>query len=677
MADDEIFYLPPDDPDLDRPYITAREFQEATKTAVRTISTDFDTSVSFAGEMACTDGNRVILPQVNPERMMTHREVNVGRGYANHESLHKLLTDFKHGQTWMKKMMNTSRPFTVHMGQAIEDVRIEHGGQSLYAGISKSIDKTAEQVCKEFKKIAEEEPKMCKDPWKVLPVAVTWIGRMKLGYPSPVIKQAFDNLSDDIKKRAELIASATLGLPHGVQGVGQVDQALAHNGSRFGMELAEKVANELAKDIPPPPVEEIAVPHMAGDTGSKTKGKGKKGEANASSGADAGKQDEKKSSMMSGQDKSEARGHGSQMSPEKGDILQRPEPTPFDPELNQVLKHFTPKQSKGKYNKNKGAFTYDDDSIEEPEEALKEPDFYRSEYKRARDSLGSKLGTMRRKLEKALITKTEADYETSRVGKLNIRKKSAELFMGGSNIRRKRTEGDAIDTAVSLLVDCSGSMSGQPMVLAGHSAIALSECLSAGGVPYEVLGHTTLRLTQGSRSLLTNQKTKYETDKEGYSEPVEENRWEREEALYMPVFKPFDKPLNQCKHLMGFIPNASHSCNADADALLYAGERLMKRRETNKILMLIADGYPAWHGAGDQNEITRRAVVKLNRDGIKTIGLGINCDSVKQFFERWVVVNEIDDLSKHVLDQVAKMILGQRFHIDNSDLLKGESNGTK
>ena len=128
---------------------------------------------------------------------------------------------------------------------------------------------------------------------------------------------------------------------------------------------------------------------------------------------------------------------------------------------------------------------------------------------------------------------------------------------------------------------------------------------------------------------------------------------------------------------MGFIPNASHSCNADADALLYAGERLMKRPETNKILMLIADGYPAWRGEGNLTEITRRAVVKLNRDGIKTIGIGINCDSVKQFFERWVVVKHVDDLSKHVLDQVAKMILGQRFHIDNSDLIKGESNGTK
>ena len=118
--------------------------------------------------------------------------------------------------------------------------------------MAKSIDKTAEQVCKEFKVVADKDPSICKDPWKVLPVAVTWIGRMKLGYPSPTIKQAFDQLAPDIQRRASLIADVVIGMPTGVKGVGQVDQPTAWNGSRQGMALAEKVANELAQDVPPP-----------------------------------------------------------------------------------------------------------------------------------------------------------------------------------------------------------------------------------------------------------------------------------------------------------------------------------------------------------------------------------------------------------------------------------------
>lgn len=654
MSDKETFFLPTDDPDLDRDYITGREFKDGTRSAVRTISTDFDTNVVFAGDQACTDGSRVVLPQCEDDKMMTHRQVNVGRGYANHESLHKLLTDFDEGQKWLRKMYETKRGFTAHMGQAIEDVRIENGGKSLYPGMAKSIDKTAEQVCKEFKVVADKDPSICKDPWKVLPVAVTWIGRMKLGYPSPTIKQAFDQLAPDIQRRASLIADVVIGMPTGVKGVGQVDQPTAWNGSRQGMALAEKVANELAQDVPPPTEQPMENPNGSksgdgsGNTSKKTKTKAK---GNASGAKDS---DEQSGSGLQEVENTTSRSHGASEGSQEN-VLQG-EPQSFNPNLDQVVEHFVPKRDNKRTKTLKGSFTTEDDKIEEPKQAIREPDFYRAEYMNARNSMGSKLATMRRKLEKALITKTDTDYETSRTGRLNIRGKASSLIMGGANVRRKKVEGESIDTAVTLLVDCSGSMHGQPMVLAGHSAIALSECLSAGQIPYEVIGHTTTSLTRKNSDLYYDQGKRYE----------------RECGVYMPLFKPFDKNLNQCRHLMGFIPTASDNSNADADALLYAGRRLLEREESNKILMLLADGYPAWRGRGDQNQLTRDAVVRLQDQGVKCVGIGINCDSVKQFFENWVVVEDLNDLSKHVLDQVAKMILGSRFNVDNTDLIKSK-----
>lgn len=653
MSDKETFFLPTDDPDLDRDYITGREFKDGTRSAVRTISTDFDTNVVFAGDQACTDGSRVVLPQCEDDKMMTHRQVNVGRGYANHESLHKLLTDFDEGQKWLRKMYETKRGFTAHMGQAIEDVRIENGGKSLYPGMAKSIDKTAEQVCKEFKVVADKDPSICKDPWKVLPVAVTWIGRMKLGYPSPTIKQAFDQLAPDIQRRASLIADVVIGIPTGVKGVGQVDQPTAWNGSRQGMALAEKVANELAQDVPPPQEQPMENPNgnKSGDSsGSPSKTSRRKSEGKSG----AKDSEEESSSGLKEVENTTSRSHGASEGSEEN-VLQG-EPQSFNPNLDQVVEHFVPKRDNKRTKTLKGSFTTEDDKIEEPKQAVREPDFYRGEYMNARNSMGSKLATMRRKLEKALITKTDTDYETSRTGKLNIRGKASSLIMGGANVRRKKVEGESIDTAVTLLVDCSGSMHGQPMVLAGHSAIALSECLSAGQIPYEVIGHTTTSLKRKNSDLFYDQGKRYE----------------RECGVYMPLFKPFDKNLNQCRHLMGFIPTASDNSNADADALLYAGRRLLEREESNKILMLLADGYPAWRGRGDQNQLTRDAVVRLQDQGVKCVGIGINCDSVKQFFENWVVVEDLNDLSKHVLDQVAKMILGNRFNVDNSDLIKSK-----
>tara|TARA_B100002051_G_scaffold251388_1_gene263674 strand:- start:357 stop:731 length:375 start_codon:yes stop_codon:yes gene_type:complete len=122
---------------------------------------------------------------------------------------------------------------------------------------------------------------------------------------------------------------------------------------------------------------------------------------------------------------------------------------------------------------------------------------------------------------------------------------------------------------------------------------------------------------------------------------------------------------------MGFIPTASDNSNADAEAILMATERLRLRQERNKILMVLADGYPAWSGDhGCQATMTREAVELIqNKYGVKAVGIGINCDSVSKFFERYVVVNEIDDLAKNCLDQIAKMILGERFNVDNSQLI--------
>ena len=67
----DTFYLPPDDPDMDREYITGEEFQKGTQTAVRTLSSDFDTDVIFAGEQAKTDGKQVVLPLTEQDKMMT------------------------------------------------------------------------------------------------------------------------------------------------------------------------------------------------------------------------------------------------------------------------------------------------------------------------------------------------------------------------------------------------------------------------------------------------------------------------------------------------------------------------------------------------------------------------------------------------------------------------------
>jgi len=700
------FYLPKNDPDLDRDYIRGSEYMDGTRTAIRTISSDFDTKVVFEGEGAATNGDYVIMPMQDQDAMMTHRQVNVGRGYANHESLHKLLTDFVVGAKWLTEMAKTGRHFTASMGQAIEDIRIESGGCKLYPGMPKSIDKTAEEVCRHFAENhkSDIEGGILNDPWKMLPLAVTWIGRIKLGYPSEVIRTAFDQLGEDVKRRATLVADAVLnGIEHGVEGVGQVNKSLAHKGFAQGIKLAERVADELAKELPPEKPDGPGKGKTKGtgaDTGTrKGEGTGEDGDdADGDGPGDGGSGDQDKGDGDDADDAVEKTQHGENEASEggkasktKGDgsdtighgaseadreTALTPEPTPMDHDLNivkELLSNHTMSKETGRAVKqtvHKVPFTTADDVIGIPKHALKNAAHYRKEYHAAKKVLGSRVATMRRKLERALIAKVTCDYETGISGRLNVRSKAPNIIMGSDHIYRRRIEGDEIDTAVTLLVDCSGSMQGEPMKLAGHSAIALAEALESGNVPYEVIGHTTMSLSGESWERLRNIKTVY--DEEGKC--IAMTGYARECAIYMPVFKPFDKALRQCYHTMGMIPTSADGANADACALREAGDRLLKRHESKKVLLLLADGYPAWStsfNTKDRDAYTRDAVANLEARGITCVGIGIASDCVKRYFPKWVIINSIDDLSKTVLDQIAKMIIGERFTVDNASLIGG------
>ena len=52
----DTFFLPPDDPDLDKGYITGREYMNGVVTGVKTISSKMKTNVIFSGVGADKDG---------------------------------------------------------------------------------------------------------------------------------------------------------------------------------------------------------------------------------------------------------------------------------------------------------------------------------------------------------------------------------------------------------------------------------------------------------------------------------------------------------------------------------------------------------------------------------------------------------------------------------------------
>lgn len=106
----------------------------------------------------------------------------------------------------------------------------------------------------------------------------------------------------------------------------------------------------------------------------------------------------------------------------------------------------------------------------------------------------SMTGTIQKNLERAFAARKLSHVTPGcRSGKLRA---SALYRLASGDVRvfEKREPALVTHAAVSLLIDCSGSMAGAPMRLAAVSAYALSTVLARLGVPFEVAGFTTLKI---------------------------------------------------------------------------------------------------------------------------------------------------------------------------------------
>lgn len=688
---------PVEDPDLDLPSITGRAFQDGTSTAVRTIGRDHNISLSFQGDVAATNGTNVILPEVDPIAQLTRRQVGVGRGYADHETLHKLLTDMgPECQERLAALREDEKHYTLALSNAIEDMRIENGGKILYPGMPASIDATASQVGKQFvDEHYEENPDIVNDRDMMLPIAITWAGRKALGYKGEWNEACLSLLPDETRKRAEQVADLALQLPTGALDVASIDKKVAYEGTKQAIDLAELIAFEEAQrreeEEPPPPPGQPEGPCNDGPAGDAPTGAGgESGECPVGSGSGGEEEGEVPASeVAAGQDDSDG---GSEPLTEQGghgaitEAIKPPEPRPFSGELSQAMEVF---EKTGEYEgddeRHRVPFRDCDllitrDGVTQmngnpaPRYCKREWDGVMREslnegikrYRQAIKRTGPAIGTMKRKLQRALVARADDDWEGGyRSGRLDVRRRGREIVLARDKVYRRKVEADKVDTAVTLLIDLSGSMMGSKVAIAESAAIALAESIGGYGVAIEVLGFLTAEnmwriCRNGDGPMSMDQ---FDAMGGGFG---------RLDTTHLYVFKSFKDTMQSARASMGLIAAMANGANADGDSLLQAYDRLRVRDEERKIIMVLSDGHPAtsdsMHGRY-QDRFLRRVVRYVTDCGVDTVGIGIADEAVKQFYPRYVVLNDIDELGKTVIDQLARMLLGENFRVDNADLL--------
>jgi cobalamin biosynthesis protein CobT len=203
------------------------------------------------------------------------------------------------------------------------------------------------------------------------------------------------------------------------------------------------------------------------------------------------------------------------------------------------------------------------------------------------------------------------------------------------------------DSAVTILIDASGSMAGAKIRLARLCAAALADALQQLDFACEVLGYSSVESPE-LRALRDAQR----------AAGADMRRYNRStERLDLYVYKRFD-----ATDLSGIAQIACGHENPDGECLSWAAARLAERSAGRRILLVLSDGYPATgdgHPAILRADLQRR-VAAIAQSGIELIGVGVLDDAVETFYPESVVVHTLSELPTVAFEVLSRRLLTGR-----------------
>ena len=214
---------------------------------------------------------------------------------------------------------------------------------------------------------------------------------------------------------------------------------------------------------------------------------------------------------------------------------------------------------------------------------------------------------------------------------------------------KKEKEFEFKDTIVTLLIDNSGSMRGRPITIAALCADILSRTLERCNVKVEILGFTTKNWKGGE-------------SREDWNKNGKPQYPGRLNDLRHIIYKSADTNWRQSKKNLGLmLKEGLLKENIDGEAILWAFNRLKKRKEERKILMVISDGAPVDDStlsvnSGDFLEKHLKKVVKTIQDNkdFEILAIGIGHD-VSRYYKKAIKITDVQELGDVMIKQLSQM----------------------
>jgi len=253
------------------------------------------------------------------------------------------------------------------------------------------------------------------------------------------------------------------------------------------------------------------------------------------------------------------------------------------------------------------------------------------------------------KLQRQLLAKQNRAWEFDLEEGLLDSSKLTRIIMDPYNSLsfKKEKDLDFKDTVVTLLIDNSGSMRGRPITIAAICADILSRTLERCSVKVEILGFTTKNWKGG--------KSREEWNKN--NKPKNPGRLN---DLRHIIYKSADTHWRQSKRNLGLmLKEGLLKENIDGEAISWAFNRLKKRKEERKILMVISDGAPVDDStlsvnSGDFLEKHLKKVVKFieSKSEIEILAIGIGHD-VSRYYNKAIKITDVQELGDVMIGQLS------------------------
>ena len=263
------------------------------------------------------------------------------------------------------------------------------------------------------------------------------------------------------------------------------------------------------------------------------------------------------------------------------------------------------------------------------------------------------ISKLANKLQRKLLAKQNRSWNFDLEEGLLDTSKLPRIIMDPINSLSFKKEKDIEfkDTLVTILIDNSGSMRGKPISVAAICADILSRTLERCMVKVEILGFTTKHWKGGSsrEKWMKNDKPRFPG---------------RLNDLRHIIYKSADSQWRQSKNNMGLmLKEGLLKENIDGEALKWAFNKMSRRKEDRKILMVISDGAPVDDSTlstntSDYLESNLKKTVKWieSKSNIELLAIGIGHD-VTRYYNKAVKITDVQDLGDVMINQLTDLFV--------------------